>query len=194
MSAARTYADELLARFTDPARLQRSARTPANPAKPAKDEPSCGLPDDSEVCEELRDTANVDPNSQSFAGVREPGSGSGNEHWRGSSQFSQDSQGQPADNSSSDPERDRARTRRERLQRWGWPLIEAEAMAERLARRDREGDERVSCSDCANYRPGRCVNHKRAGLQSAEVGRDLAAMLQRCPGFSSQHAHARKDE
>jgi TubC N-terminal docking domain len=76
-----------------------------------------------------------------------------------------------------------ARTRA-RLLRWGWPADEADAMAQRLARRDSACDDRVSCAgDCAHYRPGRCGNHKRAGLASAEVGRDLAGLLQRCPGF-----------
>ncbi|MDO9093993.1 MAG: hypothetical protein Q7U99_15315 [Rubrivivax sp.] len=73
--------------------------------------------------------------------------------------------------------------RRARLLRWGWAEPEAEKLADRLARRDRDRDERVSCTDCRHYRPGRCGNHRRAGLNVAEVGRDLAAMLQRCAGF-----------
>ncbi len=73
--------------------------------------------------------------------------------------------------------------RRARLLRWGWAEPEADALAERLVRRDRESDQRVSCTDCRHYRPGRCGNHRRARLDGAEVGRDLAALLQRCPGF-----------
>jgi hypothetical protein len=73
--------------------------------------------------------------------------------------------------------------RRARLLRWGWSESDAEKLADRLSRRDREHDERVSCTDCRHYRPGRCGNHRRAGLNVADVGRDLAAMLQRCPGF-----------
>ena len=73
--------------------------------------------------------------------------------------------------------------RRTRLLRWGWPEADAEKLADRLVRGDREKDERVSCTDCRHYRPGRCGNHRRAGLSVADVGRDLAAMLQRCPGF-----------
>jgi hypothetical protein len=77
--------------------------------------------------------------------------------------------------------------RRARLQRWGWPADEAEALADRLTRRDLAGDDdRVSCTDCTHYRPGRCRNHRRAGLYSAELGRDLAGLLQRCPGFQSE--------
>ena len=77
----------------------------------------------------------------------------------------------------------RFEARRARLIRWGWPPDEAQAMAERLARRDLSDDDRVSCAECASYRPGRCGNHRRAGLFGPELGHDLAALLQRCPGF-----------
>ena len=73
--------------------------------------------------------------------------------------------------------------RRARLIRWGWAEPEAEKLAERLVKRDRDLDDRVSCTDCQHYRPGRCDNHGQAGLNTSDVGRDLAAMLQRCPGF-----------
>ena len=75
--------------------------------------------------------------------------------------------------------------RRDRLTRWGYPTTDAEALAERLTLRDRSGDERVSCTECAHYRPGRCGNHRAARLYCAEVGLDLAALLQRCPGFQT---------
>lgn len=75
--------------------------------------------------------------------------------------------------------------RRARLMRWGWAESEAETLADHLVRRDREQDERVNCTDCAHYRPGRCGNHRRAGLQSPDVCRDLAMLLQKCPGFQS---------
>jgi hypothetical protein len=70
--------------------------------------------------------------------------------------------------------------RRERLRRWGWPAADAEALAQRLGRRDREQDGRVSCVDCGHFRRGRCGNHRQAALQSPEVSRDLAGMLQCC--------------
>lgn len=77
--------------------------------------------------------------------------------------------------------------RRARLVGWGWPADEAEALADRLTCRDVVGDDdRMSCADCRHYRPGRCGNHRRAGLHSAELGRDLAGLLQRCPGFQSE--------
>ena len=74
--------------------------------------------------------------------------------------------------------------RRARLMRWGWAEPDAEKLAERLVRRDREADDRVSCTDCRHYRPGRCGNHRLAGLPAADLGRDLAGLLQRCPGHS----------
>ncbi|MBX9793385.1 MAG: hypothetical protein K2Y02_03710 [Burkholderiaceae bacterium] len=76
--------------------------------------------------------------------------------------------------------------RRARLMRWGWAETEAETLADRLVRRDREQDDRVSCTDCRHYRPGRCGNHRRAGLTMADVGRDLASLLQRCPGWEAR--------
>lgn len=51
--------------------------------------------------------------------------------------------------------------------------------------RARAADRRVSCTDCRNYRPGRCGNHRRAGLMVADVGRDLAVMPPHCPGFAT---------
>ena len=76
--------------------------------------------------------------------------------------------------------------RRARLMRWGWPEAEAEKLADRLVQRDRDIDDRVSCTDCQHYRPGRCGNHRRAGLHGAEVGRDLASLLQHCPGWETR--------
>ena len=75
--------------------------------------------------------------------------------------------------------------RRDWLLRWRWPEAEAERWAARLVQRDREADPRVSCADCAAYRPGRCGNHQPAGLLSPEVGRDWATRLQWCPGFQT---------
>lgn len=50
------------------------------------------------------------------------------------------------------------------------------------------GDGLVLCTDCAHWHPGRCRNHRAAGL----VGFDLAAgwheLPQRCPGFRAARA------
>ena len=75
--------------------------------------------------------------------------------------------------------------RRARLMRWGWPESEAEKLADRLVQRDRDIDDRVSCTDCLHYRPGRCGNHRHAGLNMPDIGRDWAALLHRCPGYGT---------
>jgi hypothetical protein len=84
-----------------------------------------------------------------------------------------------------DGERARFLDRRARLLRWGWSEAEADTLAERLARRDRDADQRASCTECRHFKPGRCGNPRRAGLLASELGRDLAALLQRCPGFAA---------
>ena len=73
--------------------------------------------------------------------------------------------------------------RAQQFTRRGISVKAAETMADRLVIRDREQDDRRTCLECTTYRPGRCVNHRRAGLQAPDVGRDLATLLQRCPGF-----------
>lgn len=84
----------------------------------------------------------------------------------------------------SDADIARFMARRDRLIRWGYSTTDAEALADRLTRRDlTDDDDRVSCFDCAHHRPGRCGNHRGAGLHTPELGRDLATVLQRCPGF-----------
>ena len=51
-------------------------------------------------------------------------------------------------------------------------------------------DTRVTCTDCRHLRPGnRCANHRRADLQTRELGSDFAPMRQHCPGFA--HIEAR---
>lgn len=76
--------------------------------------------------------------------------------------------------------------RRARLLRWGWGEADAERVAERLVIRDRGGDVRVNCTECMHYKPGRCGNPRRAGLEGSDVGRDLATRLQHCAGFEFQ--------
>ena len=143
------------------------------------------------------------------AACRKGQNGPDSEHWRGLSQMSQMSQGvksktDPATTAepvSAPPNPDRwcwthsdamngaeleaFSTRRARLMRWGWIESEAEALAERLVKRDRDKDERASCTECRHFRPGRCGNHGRAGLNVPDLSRDLAVQLQRCPGFTA---------
>lgn len=68
--------------------------------------------------------------------------------------------------------------------RRGVSVTDADDLAERLTLRDRDGDGRHACIECSHYRPGRCGNHRRSGLHTAELGRDLAVRLQRCDGFT----------
>ena len=75
--------------------------------------------------------------------------------------------------------------RRDSLLCWGWAEAAAESLAERLVKRDRAQDKRVNCTECANYRPGKCGNYRRAGLLQPAVGRDMAGLLQHCTGFES---------
>lgn len=200
--------DDLLAGFTGGVDDALALPTLAKAANSAKSEHSCGLRPALAVCEFLRIPANpVDPDgddradSQTFAAVRKPGTGRQSEHSCGSSQDSQDSQRCPAHCTTDEvdataavawTDHDIARfiARRARLMRWGWPEAEAEKLADRLVQRDRDHDERVSCTDCQHFRLGRCGNHRRAGLHAADVGRDLASLLQRCAGFCDREGMA----
>lgn len=187
--------DELLADFAAP--------TPANAAKSANRQQWRGLAADSAPCEDLRIAANgqqvtasAAQDSQTFAAVRGPANTLEREERRGLSQDSQDSQRHPSQCAAvedldvsavawTDADIGRFLDRRARLLRWGWAEPEAEALADKLVRRDRETDSGVTCAECQHYRPGRCGNHRQAGLHAPDVGRDLAARLQRCPGFET---------
>lgn len=72
-----------------------------------------------------------------------------------------------------------------RMVRWRWTEGEAESVAERLLKRDREQDNRVSCVECRHYRPGRCGRFRRAGLSASDVGHDFAGLLQHCPAYQA---------
>jgi hypothetical protein len=75
--------------------------------------------------------------------------------------------------------------RRGRLIRWGWDAGEADELADRLCRRDQNGDERVCCVECRHYCPNACSASRKAGLMSRQVGRQFAVQLQRCPAFTA---------
>lgn len=178
------------------------APTPANPANSANREHSCGLPADSVAakrCESLRTldgaAAVAGADSQEFAAVRSMANGLQSQQPCGVSQNSQDSQRCPetthcetlADGLSAvawtDADIARFLDRHARLLRWGWAEPEAEKLAERLTLRDREGDDRRLCVECAHYRFGRCRQPERAGV-APDLG-VLATMLQRCPAFAA---------
>lgn len=79
-----------------------------------------------------------------------------------------------------------------RLLRWGWRPAEAQETAARIAARQPD-DDRKACAECCAYRPvaHRCINHRAAGVQAADVGHDLAGLLQRCPGFAPANINDR---
>ena len=70
----------------------------------------------------------------------------------------------------------------------GLILADAEALADKLVIRDREGDDRRLCLECASLnRGGRCSNWQAAGVairaRDAQLPGDFTTMLQRCGGF-----------
>ena len=78
--------------------------------------------------------------------------------------------------------------KRENLFRFrGWDA--AEAVADRLVRRDRENDDRVVCLECVHYTKQWCANAKAAELSpsksSIQIPTDLISLLQRCPAFQA---------
>lgn len=67
-------------------------------------------------------------------------------------------------------------------------ITNPEALADKLALRDRDFDHRTACAECQNLhgRPGawRCGNWQRAGIGAPAVpGAFVLTMLQHCPGF-----------
>lgn len=174
--------DDLLQAYT--------ASTPANPAIAANRNDSCRLQDGEAACEELRIPANATPDSQTFAAIRNPLNGPESNPACGSSQDSQHSQGcSPGKGACTDDGTPRFLQVKARLLRWGWPDQDAHATAHRLTLRDRTDDNRVACAECGHYRPHRCGNHRDAGLQADAIGRELAALLQHCRGFSPAAPH-----
>jgi len=70
----------------------------------------------------------------------------------------------------------------------GLTLDDAERMADRLAIRDREQDDRGMCLECTHlHRAGRCTNWQRAGIAihawDAQLAPEFMHLLQRCDGF-----------
>lgn len=69
----------------------------------------------------------------------------------------------------------------------GIPLPEAQALADKLTRRDRETDDRRLCTECAHLSgagPWRCGNWRRADMPAA-LPPDWVRLLQRCPGHAN---------
>ena len=73
----------------------------------------------------------------------------------------------------------------------GVDLAQSEALAQKLVYRDREGDDRRLCLECAHLHRlngGHCANGQRAGVSirasDAHLGCEFVMRLQRCDGFT----------
>jgi hypothetical protein len=74
--------------------------------------------------------------------------------------------------------------------RHGLDYTEAEALADSLVTRDREGDDRRLCLECRHLQYGiglwGCNQWRRAGLVVSGMPAEVIKLLQRCEGFSSK--------
>lgn len=84
----------------------------------------------------------------------------------------------------------------------GLPVLDSEALADKLVNRDREQDDRVICLECMNlggYGAGswRCTNWQAAGISvsslHASLPRDLVKQLQRCADFTPYQEGSKND-
>lgn len=74
----------------------------------------------------------------------------------------------------------------------GFDKGDAQALAYQLEERDRDYfDKRRACLECANignqWRGLTCTNHRMAGLNVPDIGRDYASLLKHCNGFHEVH-------
>ncbi len=77
--------------------------------------------------------------------------------------------------------------RQERFTGLGLAPVRAEQLADRLVQRDREGDDRRVCFECAHlngWRRWSCGNWRAAGVARDGLAFALVATPQRCPGFA----------
>lgn len=68
----------------------------------------------------------------------------------------------------------------------GMAYDQAEALADKLVQRDREGDDRRLCLECRHLQGAgrwRCGNWQQADVAREGLARDLVLMLQRCDGY-----------
>ena len=68
--------------------------------------------------------------------------------------------------------------------RRGMKARQAEEQADKLKRRDRQGDDRRACIECQRLNAARaCTAWRQAAIGGPQVGGDLLTLLQRCPAF-----------
>jgi hypothetical protein len=78
--------------------------------------------------------------------------------------------------------------RLERFTAKGLSYTDAEGLADSLMQRDRDGDDRRTCWECAHlrgYHTQRCSNHTQAGMPPDGLAVAVVALLKRCSGFQS---------
>lgn len=147
---------------------------PANAANPRASASDPGLRTAANPCESGARLTAIRSHSQAFAKPETRASAS-------DSQDSQLSQGSEAKTQAEAPRL----TARQRLLAWGWPADLAAETAARIEARAAD-DGRRTCAECTHYRPGvhRCARHRAAALPGPDIGPDLAALPQHCPGFT----------
>lgn len=175
--------------------------TPATSATHATNEHRRGSVADSASCDTLRHLRQAPAGVATVAACRNHENAPQSEQRRGLSQVSQVSQSPGARIYRLSRERADAahleswtaatiiafNRRHDALIRRGFSDADAEGMAERLHVRDIEGDDRVTCTECAHLRGMTCGN-----AAAADVGRDLppelarGLLLHRCPGFDPE--------
>ena len=68
--------------------------------------------------------------------------------------------------------------------RRGMQVRQAEELADKLKRRDRQSDDRRACIECQRLNAARaCTAWRQAAIGRPQVGGDLLTLLQRCPAF-----------
>ncbi|KQU87635.1 hypothetical protein ASC78_26010 [Variovorax sp. Root318D1] len=91
----------------------------------------------------------------------------------------------PCSDAMTGAEIDRFTARLARFTDKGLSLIEAEALADRLVIRDRDGDDRRLCLECAHLSGRRCGAWLLAAVGGPIVSTALLELPQRCPAFDS---------
>ena len=82
--------------------------------------------------------------------------------------------------------------RRDRLMRWGHSEADAEALAERLLQRDRDGDDRRMCVECTSLtRASRCSVAAAGRMPGVDRRLEpVSTVLQRCEAFQPRKENA----